>query len=73
MTCQEVVEVLTDYLDGALGADDVARLEAHLHGCDGCTAYLAQFRATTRLAAAAGVDVRPDREALRALFRGFRR
>jgi anti-sigma factor RsiW len=46
MACQELVEMVTDYLDGALPEADVARLERHLEGCDGCTAYLEQIRVT---------------------------
>jgi len=46
MTCRQVVELMTDYLDGALSAGDRARFEEHIAGCDGCTAYLAQLRAT---------------------------
>jgi anti-sigma factor RsiW len=50
MACQELVEVLTEYLDGALGAHDRARLEAHLAICDDCQAYVEQFNTTIRLA-----------------------
>jgi predicted anti-sigma-YlaC factor YlaD len=46
MSCRELVELVTDYLDGALAAGDVARLEDHLDGCDGCRAYLEQMRDT---------------------------
>jgi anti-sigma factor RsiW len=46
MTCRQVVELMTDYLDGALSAGDRARFEEHIAGCDGCTAYLAQLRTT---------------------------
>ena len=49
MSCQELVELLTAYLDGALGAEDAARLEAHLHVCDACQEYVAQFEATIAL------------------------
>ena len=73
MKCQEVVELVTDYLDGVLSPEDVARLEAHLQGCDACTAYIEQFRITTRLAAAARLEVHPDRDALLAVFRSFKR
>jgi anti-sigma factor RsiW len=44
MPCQELVEVLTEYLDGVLGERDRLRLEAHLEECDACMAYLEQFR-----------------------------
>jgi anti-sigma factor RsiW len=50
MICQELVEVLTEYLDGTLGAHDRARLEAHLAVCDDCQAYLAEFETTISLA-----------------------
>lgn len=46
MNCRQVVELMTEYLDGALSAEDRARVEDHLNGCDGCRAYLAQLRAT---------------------------
>ena len=47
MACQELVELVTDYLDGALPAAEVARLEHHLDGCDGCRASLQQMRETS--------------------------
>ena len=46
MSCNELVEVITDYLEGALPAGAVARFEAHLAGCEGCQAYLEQMRQT---------------------------
>jgi anti-sigma factor RsiW len=46
MSCQELVELLTEYLDGALSDEDRARLEAHLVVCDACHEYLEQFEAT---------------------------
>jgi anti-sigma factor RsiW len=46
MNCRQVVELMTDYLDGALSAGDRARFEEHIAGCDGCRAYLAQLRTT---------------------------
>jgi anti-sigma factor RsiW len=48
--CQEVVELVTDYLEGALTTVDRKRFEAHLTGCEHCTEYLAQIRETIRLA-----------------------
>jgi anti-sigma factor RsiW len=42
--CREFVELVTDYLDGALPDDERARFEAHLAECDGCTAYLEDMR-----------------------------
>lgn len=51
LVCQELVTVVSDYLDGVLPADWRARVDDHLSGCDGCTAYLAQMRATLDLLA----------------------
>jgi anti-sigma factor RsiW len=50
MMSNELVEVLTDDLDGTLGAHDRARLEAHLAVCDDCQAYLDEFKTTIVLA-----------------------
>ena len=46
ISCQEVVEVITDYLEGRLSREDVAVLEAHFALCDGCRWYLDQMRIT---------------------------
>ena len=48
LTCKELVELVTEYLEGALSADERARFEAHLQGCGGCRAYLTQMRQTVR-------------------------
>jgi anti-sigma factor RsiW len=48
MDCNELVELVTAYLDNALDADTRARFEAHLTECDGCENYLQQFRETVR-------------------------
>ena len=49
LVCQQVVELVTDYLEGTLGRAARRRLEAHLAGCPHCTEYLAQMRATIGL------------------------
>ena len=49
MTCKELVELVTDYLEGTLPAEVRRRMEQHLSGCDGCTHYLEQMRQTIRL------------------------
>jgi len=49
LSCQELVELVTDYLENALPAEERARFERHLAGCDGCTAYLEQMRTTIEL------------------------
>jgi anti-sigma factor RsiW len=75
ISCREVVEIVTDYLDGALSPEDQARMEAHLEACPPCVLYVEQIRTTRRLAAEAEAELeeRPDREALLAAFREFRR
>jgi predicted anti-sigma-YlaC factor YlaD len=50
LACREVVELVTDYLEGALAERDRERFERHLGGCDGCSAYLDQMRLALRLA-----------------------
>ena len=49
MSCRQVVELMTAYLEGTLSPHDRARFEDHIAGCDGCTAYLAQLRMTMRV------------------------
>lgn len=48
IACIELVELLTDYLEGALPPDEVAAVEAHLQTCPPCRTYLAQLRTTIR-------------------------
>jgi anti-sigma factor RsiW len=50
MTCRQVVELMTDYLEGALSAVERARFEDHIAGCDGCRAYLAQLQMARNIA-----------------------
>lgn len=71
LTCQELVEWVTDYLEGALSPERRARFEAHISGCDACTAYLEQMRETIAALGrlpAGSVKVR-DMEALLEHFR----
>ena len=49
LACIELVEVITDYLEGTMPARDRRRLERHLTACDGCTAYLEQMQETISL------------------------
>ncbi|HKH30938.1 MAG TPA: zf-HC2 domain-containing protein [Gaiellaceae bacterium] len=46
LTCAEVVELVTDYLEGRLPPEERRRFDEHVSGCDGCVAYLEQMRAT---------------------------
>lgn len=49
LTCRELVELVTDYLEGALSRGDRARFDEHLTTCEGCTAHLNQMRRTLEL------------------------
>jgi anti-sigma factor (TIGR02949 family) len=48
LSCTDVLERLSDYLDGDLGPAERAQLEMHLRGCDGCARFGGRFRATVR-------------------------
>ncbi len=74
MTCKEVVELVTDYLEGTMPAADRERFEEHLMGCEGCGRYLDQVRTTIRIAGVsggAGVEELPQ-EQLDQLVGAFR-
>ena len=49
LSCREVVELVTDYLEGRLPPLDRRRFEEHLRGCTDCTIYLDQIRKTLQL------------------------
>jgi anti-sigma factor RsiW len=75
MTCQELVEVITEYLEGTLGTVDRGRFAEHLSTCQGCRNYLEQMRTTIRLTGM----LRPEalspatRQGLLDAFRDWRR
>jgi anti-sigma factor RsiW len=46
LRCDQVVELVTEFLEGALDAAEEERVVAHLSGCDGCQGYVEQFRRT---------------------------
>jgi anti-sigma factor RsiW len=72
--CQEMVELITDYLEGALPASKRRRFEAHLAGCEHCTEYLEQMRTTIRLTGRLSPeDMTPEmREEFSAIYRRWR-
>ena len=71
VACIELVELLTDYLEGALPADEVAAVDAHLETCPACRTYLAQMRATIQALGSVPVETLPD-EAYDTLLAAFR-
>jgi anti-sigma factor RsiW len=75
MSCRELVELVTEYLEGTLAPAERRRFGAHLGGCRHCRAYLEQMRLTIgALGRLTEADVAPDAEAaLRRAFRGWKR
>jgi anti-sigma factor RsiW len=74
LVCQQVVELVTDYLEGALSRSQRRRFEAHLAGCEHCTEYLAQMRATITLTGRLQAeDLSPEmREEFSSIYRRWR-
>ena len=60
MICRDAIDVLADYLDGTMPRDLAAELERHLADCAPCRAYLATYRKTRELGAAAGRVEMPE-------------
>jgi len=75
LTCQELVEIVNDYLEGALPEGDRDRFGAHLQTCEGCRRYLDQMRTTIRVVGTLTEDdLAPDaRDQLLRLFREWNR
>ena len=75
LSCRELVELVTDYLEGALPADEQSRFQGHLEACDPCVDYIEQIRLTVIAAGRVDEDdLDPaSREALLAEFRDWKR
>ena len=75
LACKELVEIITDYFEGRLGADDRRRFDDHLVGCRGCRNYVDQMRETIRLTGNLAEDDVPaaGRDRLLAAFRDWKR
>jgi anti-sigma factor RsiW len=74
LTCKELVELITGYLEGTLRGRQRRRFESHLAACDGCTRYLAQMEATIRATGTLTEEQVPDEQkvVLLAAFRDWR-
>jgi anti-sigma factor RsiW len=74
MSCRELVELVSDYLEGALPAHDHSRFEAHVAGCGHCAAYLRQMRETLALLGTLPADAlsRAAEDDLRVAFREWK-
>jgi predicted anti-sigma-YlaC factor YlaD len=75
LTCREMVELVTEYLEGAMGPREQAIFQAHLAVCPGCTAYLEQMRATISLVGKLTEEhVSPEaKHGLLEVFRGWKK
>jgi anti-sigma factor RsiW len=75
LVCQQVVELVSDYLEGALSRRDRRRFERHIRGCPNCTAYLEQMRVTiAETGRLTPEDLSPEaRDEFTELFRTWRR
>ena len=75
MTCKELVELVTNYLENSLPPEERQRFEAHLATCAGCNVYLDQIRKTITLLGTLTEDTIPQRasDELLHVFRNWKR
>jgi anti-sigma factor RsiW len=74
LSCQELVELVTDYLEGALPPGERARFEAHVAACSGCAIHLEQVRTTIAVTrATAELEGLPEISGLLEAFRDWKR
>ena len=75
MTCKELVELVTEYLEGTLPEALRMRMEQHLSGCSGCTNYLEQMRQTIHLTGKLQEEslTEPQKNDLLKLFRDWKK
>lgn len=74
LTCQELVEIVTEYLEETLSPAARARFEEHLANCRGCRTYLEQMRQTVKLTGQLSEEMvsEPARTALLQVFRDWK-
>jgi len=75
LSCQELVELITDYLEGALSERERTRFEEHLTQCPGCRIYLDQMQRTIAVVGRLSEDdlASPARDELLDIFRSWKR
>ncbi len=71
LTCEQLVELVTEYLEGGLADAERERFEEHVIVCGGCANYVDQIRTTIELAGRVEVDDLTD-EAKAELLAAFR-
>ena len=74
LTCKELVEIVTDYVEGAMPETERRRFDDHLALCPGCRNYVEQMRSTVEAVGAAREERIPaeTRDALLAAFRDWK-
>jgi len=72
--CRQFVEMASDYLEGAVGEEDLELVEEHLAMCDWCRGYLDQIETTAHVVGAAAdvQDAQPPAETVEGLLGAFR-
>jgi anti-sigma factor RsiW len=74
LSCQELVELVTDYLEGVLTPAERARFEAHVAACEGCAVHLEHVRTTIAVTrASAELERLPEISGLLEAFRDWKR
>jgi anti-sigma factor RsiW len=75
IACKELVELVTDYLEGALPPAERAHFEQHILMCEGCAVYLEQMRETIRLSGKLKEEdvPAPTKDALLGVFRDWKK
>ena len=75
LTCEELVELVTEYLEGGLTERERERFEEHLGRCGGCTNYLDQIRMTIEIEGRVTVDdsMEETKTELLAAFKDWKR
>ena len=74
-TCKEVVELASEYVEGAMAPDEAVLFELHLNFCDGCYTFVDQVRAAAALAGRLAEEQVPEETRLKLVdaFRDWRR
>jgi Putative zinc-finger len=73
-TCKEVIDLATEYVEGAMTPSQMTRFELHLNFCDGCVTFVDQIRATAAMAGRLSEEQIPGETKVKLLaaFRGWR-
>ena len=58
--CEEIVQLASEYLEGAMTPEEMTRFELHLNLCDGCSSFLEQIRTASALAKSVPVEEIPQ-------------